>query len=175
MDQASFTDDALKEAEFDAVMTAPESAANDGSVEIETRYGPVTFDLSTALAMTRAMPGFPGLTAFGLANLPDARFEQFKLLQSLEAPEVSFLVTPVPVDNPLLALEDAEKMLSELGIEKENAALLLVVTVRKDPDQSVALTVNARAPVVLDTERRQASQYVMRSEAYDIQHPIQLQ
>lgn len=173
MDQATFTDAALREADLDT--PAESTGAGIDSIEIDTRYGPVQFDLETAVEMTRAMPGFPGLTDFGLANLPDPRFEQFKLFQSLEAPEVSFLVTPVPVENPLIALEDAEKMLGELGIDRENAALLLVVTVRKDPDQSVALTVNARAPVVVDTAHRKAAQYVMRSESYSIQHPIQIQ
>ena len=173
MDQASFTDPLLDQpvspAEAD-VLTAP----GEDTVSIDTRYGAMSFDRAAALGMIRAMPGFPGLTDFALGNLPDPRFGQFKLLQSLDEPEVSFLVTPVPVENPVIAIEDAEQMLKDLGVEKENAALLLIVTVRKDTE-GVALTVNARAPVVVDTEHRKAAQYVMRSETYSIQHPIELQ
>jgi flagellar assembly factor FliW len=48
---------------------------------------------------------------------------------------------------------------------------LLMVSVHRTPGKTV-LTVNARAPLLIDSQLRLAAQYVFQSDRYDVQHVI---
>lgn len=149
---------------------APE-AAGENAVTIENRFGAFAFDPRLAIAFPRGLLGFPDHRAFGLANLPDPRLSTFKLLQSLADPSLCFLVSPCATDGGPHAADDLEQALADLAIAREDAAILLLVTVRKAVE-GVQLTVNLRAPLLVDTRAQTAHQYVLRNEDYLIQHPL---
>ena len=58
----------------------------------------------------------------------------------------------------------------ELGMAVENLVVLLMVTVQRTP--STRITVNARAPLLIDSSARLAAQYVFPSDRYQVQHLI---
>jgi flagellar assembly factor FliW len=140
-------------------------------VEIDTRFGRVSFKEENAIAMPGGLPGFPGRRRFGLSPLPNPRFEQFVLFQDLDDPSLCFLVMPVPVDSGLVEAEDVDEALASCGIAREDATFLLIVTLRKE-DDGVVTTVNLRAPIILDTDRKVARQYVMPNGKYAIRHVV---
>ena len=73
----------------------PEStaaAAADPAV-IETRFGEMTFDSDNTVYLPRGIFGYADFHDFALADLPDPKLEQFKLLQSLTKPDLSFSLT----------------------------------------------------------------------------------
>ena len=140
-------------------------------VEIETRFGRVSFKEENAIVMPGGLPGFPGRRRFGLSPLPNPRFEQFVLFQDLDDPSLCFLVMPASVNSELIDSADVDEALASCGIAREDATFLLIVTLRKE-DERIVTTVNLRAPIILDTDRKIARQYVMPNGKYAIRHAV---
>lgn len=151
----------------------PDSAAdNDRYLTIENGFGTFTFDRDNALTLPRGLLGFSEETEFALAVLPNPVLAEFNLLQSLTTAALSFLVVPLALDNDMIAAEDLTKALADLSIAAEDAAILLIVTLRQDREGGVAATVNLRAPVLLDTREQTGYQHVLHKDGYAIRHPL---
>jgi flagellar assembly factor FliW len=67
--------------------------------------------------------------------------------------------------------DDLSAAFEALSVKREDALVLLIVTVRKTAD-ATKLTVNLRAPVFIDAGTRNAYQYVSQNGAYPIQHEL---
>lgn len=148
-------------------------AEGDGPVTIETRFGALAFGPENSLMLPVGLLGFADFRHFGLAELPQAELADFRLLQSLDDQSLSFIVTTLRIDEGIVAREDLEDAALSVGVPVEAAAFLLIVTVRPTPEGS-SVTVNLRAPVVVDVNRAVARQVVMANSSYPIQQPIQL-
>lgn len=146
-------------------------AAEADMVSVETRFGVYAFDPANTIAVAQGLPGFPQAREFGLATLPGEKLEQFMLFQSLEGTDPGFVVLPAHIDNAFLDLPDVEEALKVLGIANEDATILLVVSARKE-GEAVALSLNLRAPIIVDTRNRTARQYVLPNGKYDIRHTL---
>jgi flagellar assembly factor FliW len=140
-------------------------------IEIETRFGHIAFKTENAIEMPLGLPGFPGRRMFGLNAIPNSKLDQVLLFQDLDDAKLCFLVLRLPIDNKLIEADDVTETLDTLGISRDSAALLLIVTLRQEQD-GVVTSVNLRAPIVLDTRRRIARQYVMPNNKYAIRHTI---
>ena len=140
-------------------------------IEVDTRFGRVAFKAENAIEMPHGLPGFPGRRAFGLAPLPSPRFDHFLLFQDLEDSSLCFLVMPMALESGLIEEADIDEALATTGIDRADASFLLIVTLRKEPE-GLSTTVNLRAPIVLDTERKVARQYVMPNGKYAIRHVV---
>ena len=84
---------------------------------------------------------------------------------------MAFLVLPLAALPDHIHEDDVTDVLEALSIKRENSLILLIVTVRKAED-TTSLTVNLRAPIVIDAEARRAYQYVMSNSAYPIQQEL---
>lgn len=156
---------------IDQPETDDQAAAMDGDgIGIETRFGPMTFDRSNTFTMPHGMLGFADRRAFGLANLPAERYGHFMLLQSLEEAALSFLVLPLAVAPDMIAEADVREACEALGYEPANVIVMLIATARKDDAGAVTLSVNLRAPILIDSEHQTARQYVLNNIAYPIRH-----
>jgi flagellar assembly factor FliW len=140
-------------------------------IELDTHFGWVAFKTENAIEMPLGLPGFPGRRMFGLSAIPNPKFDQFLLFQDLDDANLCFLVLPLPIDNALIETDDVTEALETLGIARGNAALLLIATLRQE-QSGVATTVNLRAPIVLDTDRKSARQYVMPNNKYAIRRGV---
>ncbi len=149
---------------------APRSDADD-AVAVETRFGVFEFAGRSMVHMPRGPHGFTEFREFGLANLPPPAPEHFKLLQSLEEPQLSFIVTALDPTSGAVVQEDLKDGAASVGIPFDDAAFLLIVTLRAG-DEGTTATVNLRAPIVLDLERRLARQVVLANNAYPIQQQL---
>ena len=138
---------------------------------IPSRFGDITVDTSKALLFQRGMLGMPDKMNFVLANFPSEKMAQFKLLQSLDDTSLSFITLPLDIENPILAVEDIQASCREMQIDEKQLALLLIVSVHRGPDQ-IKLSVNARAPLLIDAQRKTGFQHVISREAYKIQHML---
>jgi flagellar assembly factor FliW len=115
--------------------------------------------------------GFANLHDYALASLPEERFGTFKLLQSLEAPEVSFIVAPYTPGDGVIAAEDIAEAFQTLGIGAGDGAVLLVVSIRKSGEKA-AVSVNLRAPLIVDVKNRAAWQFVLSNPEYSVRHAV---
>jgi flagellar assembly factor FliW len=161
-------------------MSTPASAVVDppadadpaaGAIVIDTRFGRFGFDPAQTIEFARGLMGFPAHRIFGLTALPDPRFDQFMLLQSLTDASLSFLVLPVTSGAGPIAPEDLEAERAALEIDPKNLAVVLVVSIRKVGGEA-QVSVNLRAPVFLDAGRRVGAQVVLTNGNYPIRHVL---
>jgi flagellar assembly factor FliW len=140
-------------------------------VTVETRFGPIACSPQALIEMPQGPLGFAEHRRFALLDLPNPRLAQFRLLQSMADPGVSFVVVPTGRDSSLIEQPDIDEACGAAGIPPADLLVLLIVTVRQTPDGS-AMTVNLRAPVMLDVRRRTARQIVLPNPAYSVRHPL---
>lgn len=154
--------------------TPPESSspAEPETYLVESRYGELTFGPDQIVQMNKPILGFPHLTKFGLAKLPSQMGNNLVLLQSLEDANVSFPCFALDMTNPLIEEADLKSALSGLGVKVEDCAILCILTVRQDEKGQNAVTLNLRAPVLVDSARKMAWQSVLNNARYPIRHPL---
>lgn len=141
---------------------------------IETRFGKVTISRANPIVFPNGLLGIPDKFQYCLTSLSNEKLTRFKLLQSLDDLAFSLLVLPMGADNAILAKEDIAQACKDLDMKEDDLAMFLVVTVHRVPGQPVKLSVNARAPIMVNTPKRTAAQYVYHHAKYEIQHPITL-
>lgn len=140
---------------------------------IDTRFGRVALRRDNPIVFPRGILGMPDKFHFFLTEFPSEKLRRFKLFQNLDDYSLSFITLPVDLHNGIIASEDLVGACVELGIQKENLAVLLIVSVHRSV-KGVSITVNARAPLLIDSSSRIAAQYVFQSDKYKVQHPITL-
>ena len=158
------------------MVAIPPQAMPEEAQEIETiqtRFGQVTIYRKNPIVFPNGMLGLPDKFSFCLTKFPSEKLARFKLLQSLEDMELSFITLPLEMDNAVVERKDIEQACKDLEIASDDLTLLLVVTVHRTGN-GVKLSVNARAPIFINTTRRVASQYVFHNTKYNIQHMITL-
>lgn len=138
---------------------------------IETRFGKVTVQRDKPIVFSKGLLGFPASTRFCLTDFPLPKFGQFKLLQSLEEDELSFIALPLDIENSIIERNDIVGACAELGFNIEDTILLLIVSVHRELKQ-VKLSGNARAPVFVHTKKKRAEQYVLHNNKYLVRHML---
>ncbi|MBN4081104.1 flagellar assembly protein FliW [Caldithrix abyssi] len=127
-------------------------------------------DFENITEFTNGLPGFESLTKFLI--VPYKNYPPFRVLQSLEEPEVSMLIlnvkylnmgnkmmiTPTDFEKIKLGPEDAFKMYVILKIDNENKLC----------------TVNTKAPIILNQEANLGYQVILENKALDVLHPLNL-
>lgn len=140
-------------------------------VTVDTRFGDIEFQLDNALYMPRGMMGYADFHDFGLANMPDPKLDQFKLLQCLVQPDLSFIVAPLNPDAGTIEPDDLAVACEALSIDSANAVVLLVVATRQI-GPTVQISVNLRAPIIIDGINRTAYQHVLMNNRYPVRQVI---
>lgn len=158
----------------DMIMQNPSTLLGDnpgGSEIIQSRFGEITVDTAKALVFPRGLLGMPDRFRFALVRFPNEKMQQFTLLQSLDETALSFITLPLEINNPIIAESDLRQACGELQIADDAAAVLLIVSVHRGAD-GARLSVNARAPLLIDSARRMGAQHVFTSDAYKVQHML---
>ena len=103
-----------------------------------------------------------------MCHKPDS---PFRWLQSLDEPQLAFLITDpanwVPTYAPTLCDGDAER----LGLVK-SAPRIVYVTVTIPAGLPNEMTLNLAGPIILDLERRIAIQLVLQDETYTTKYRV---
>ncbi len=138
---------------------------------IQTRFGEVSVDVSRSISFPRGLLGMPDKSNFVLTNFNSSKMEQFKLLQSLDELQLSFIALPLDANNNIVAIADIRGAADDLQIAYDDLVVLLIVSVHRSPD-SVKLSVNARAPLFIDVKQKLGAQYVFANDSYKVQHML---
>lgn len=156
-------------------MTTPEGTSQKPAVpqvdKIESRFGTIKVDTDKAILFPVGVLGMPDKHHFVLTEFPNEKLKQFKLLQSLDDPELSFITLPLELDNGIVERSDVDNACRDMEIPEGDVAMVLLVSVHRGMT-NVQLSVNARAPIFIDTSRQAAAQYVFTSNKYKVQHFI---
>lgn len=146
-------------------------ASTRETVIIETRFGEMSFDRDDTIYLPRGLFGYADYHDFGLANLSDPRLEQFKLMQSLTEPSLSFIVAPLNAESDIIDAADIDAAGDVLSIARADTAVLLIVATRKVGAES-QISVNLRAPIIVDTKSQTGWQYVLNNSRYPVRHVL---
>ncbi len=148
----------------------PEKKSN--LMTVKSRYGEVSVNLDKAIFFPKGLLGLSQFKDFCITDLPSQNMAQFKLLQSLNDSQLSFVVLPITAENGLIDKEDLEECCQVTEIARENLLMLLIITVQQVPGGKSRVTANVRAPIVIDVNDRLAIQYVFPNNKYEIQHVL---
>lgn len=130
------------------------------------RFGMIEFEEKDIINLTEEMLGFPKLKSFVLLNkdLP----EPYRWLQSIERPDVAFILTP-----PTIAVKEYQFKISKndrktLKITKKNEEKVFVYSIMVVRDNFVS--VNLKAPVVINTQSNLAKQIILTDSDYPVRY-----
>ena len=137
---------------------------------IETKlFGEIAVDESKLISFPQGIIGFPELKDFLLIHDGDGN-GNIKWMQSVQEPAFAMPVvdplTVIPEYNP--DIED--ELLKPLGeITEENMLVIVTITVPKEIEK---MTVNLKAPIIINSESRKAAQLIIDSGRYQVKFPI---
>ena len=126
-------------------------------------FGKIEIDESKIITFEDGIIGFPDMKKFTLIFDEEKEGRpSISWLQSMDEPEIAF-----PVMDPLFVCETynpsvEDELLKNLGTVKEdNLYVLVTVTVPQDIKE---LAVNLKAPIVINTDTRKASQIIVEDD-----------
>ena len=126
-------------------------------------FGEIEIDESKIITFEDGIIGFPDMKKFTLIFDEEKEGRpSISWLQSMDEPETAF-----PVMDPLFVCETynpsvEEELLKNLGtIKEDNLYVLVTVTV---PQNIKELAANLKAPIVINTDTRKASQIIVEDD-----------
>ena len=143
------------------------------TVVVETRFGTYEFAPHETVMMPHGLIGFAEQQLFGLGNLPAPMPEDFKLLQSLGEPPISFIVVPLSSDEAPIEAADLDAACATTGFVRSEIHVMFLCTIQpRDDGAGIDMWANIRAPILFDLSARQARQYVLPSDRYPLRQPL---
>ena len=133
---------------------------------VTTKFGEIDFKENEVILLPKGVLGFSQLTRYVI--LERKEFAPFKWLQSVEDPNVAFLITDPLHFFPNYKLEINEKELEELNYTNSSDLInYVIVTVPQDASQASA---DLLGPLVVNSKKRLAKQAVMPNSPYTTKH-----
>lgn len=120
-----------------------------------------------SLVFQDGVPGFPQLRRFQLTTVePDGPFFS---LQSLEDEQIGFwAIDPFPFF-PQYEFTLSEQVKAQLQIEEDTPVFVCNVVSIRDEGQ---ITVNLKAPIVVNEATQMAKQIILNGDQYEIRQPL---
>lgn len=132
------------------------------------RFGPIEVPETKLIRMQKPILGFENLETFVLVEQDD--FHPFMWLQSVEQPELAFIVANPVVFFPDYRVEVHQKEVGDLLIDSlEHVEMYVIVTVPEDPEH---ISVNLQGPIVVNTDNNLAKQLVLVNSTYHHAHRL---
>ena len=132
-------------------------------------FGQIEVDENKLISFPQGIVGFPELKDFLLVH--DSEKEGgIKWMQSLQEPAFA-----MPVIDPLSVMADynpsvEDELLKPLGdMTPEDMFVLVTITVPKEIEK---MTVNLKAPIIINSASRKAAQLIVDDDRYQIKFPI---
>ena len=137
---------------------------------IQTKlFGEISVDESKLINLPQGIIGFPELKDFLLIHDGEGN-GNIKWLQSIQEPAFA-----MPVVDPLSVIPEynpdiEDELLKPLdGITEENMLVIVTITV---PRIIGNMTVNLKAPIIINSESRKAAQLIIDDDKYQVKFPI---
>ncbi len=139
---------------------------------LETRvFGEVNIDDNKIIHFENGIVGFPELQDFALVHdVEKGDNVGIRWMQSIQEPAFA-----MPVMDPLIVKDDYnpivdDEVLKPIGaFEIEEILVLTTVTVPKDLTK---MSVNLKAPIVINVSERKAVQIILDGDEYQVKFPV---
>jgi flagellar assembly factor FliW len=131
-----------------------------------TRFGVIEIAEDRVITFPKGLLGFPTRTRYCLLQPGDDAM--FFWLQSLDDPELAFVITDPALFEPTYAVPLRPEQLEALGLTKLEDAQAFVI-VNKVEDE---LTGNMQGPLIINTISREGEQLVLADKRWTTRHPL---
>lgn len=129
--------------------------------------GPIEIRPDTVITFPAGLPGFVTLRSFALV---ETQRDELVWLQSVDDPEVTFLLADPFTVVSGFEVEIPVADLATLGAAGDPAALMVLVVVQLD--NGVPAAANLQSPIVIHREGRRGRQVVIPDSRYGMHHAI---
>jgi len=133
-----------------------------------SRFGELEIPDDKIIHMAKPVLGFENLKKYCLISGDDC--EPFLWYQSVEDPEIAFIIVNPVLFYPEYRIEINPKEIEELKVD-DTAAIetYVIVTVPNDPPQ---MSINLQGPILVNTQNRIAKQLILVNSNYNVRHYI---
>ncbi len=131
-----------------------------------TRFGPVDVDESRLIEIPAGLLGFSSFKTFSLLQPDDNGV--FFWLQSVETPDLAFVVTDPALWVPDYQATIRKEQMEELGLTETGDAQVLVIVNKREH----SLTANLQGPIVVNAANRRAMQLVLAEKKWSTRHEL---
>ena len=133
-----------------------------------TRFGELNVDESTVITFQEGIIGFPHAKRYVMLD-KDKR-GPFQWLQSVERPELAFVITDPMLFVPDYRAEVVPDDIQDLKLTSiARAVLVCIVTISQG---CATVTANLAGPIVINPDNRHARQVVLTISSYSIRHDL---
>jgi len=133
-----------------------------------TRFGQIEVDEAEVISFPEGIPGFAGQKRFTLLAHPGGG--PFMWLQSVDSPELAFVVMQPTGFKPDYEIELGGDEAAAIGLENESDALVLVIAGFGKGDAGVSA--NLAAPIVINKAKRMGRQFVLDRTDWGLCHDV---
>jgi flagellar assembly factor FliW len=138
-------------------------------MKIDTKYhGEIEVKSEDVLIFEHGIPGFGEERRFVLLPLPEN--EWFHIMQSVQTPELGFVVT-----DPFVFFKEYDFELDQASVEllahpsEKEVQVLNILTIRETLHESTA---NLQAPIIINLANRKGKQVILTNSDYQTKHLI---
>lgn len=162
-------DHALSALLDDTLPPVPSGSSQD--ILLTNHFGDFVVHADTALTFDHGIIGFSEFKNFALVKLPHLETETpFRLLVSLDEPHLSFIVFPTTSQFPLIDKEDVSALCQHYKTKPSDLLLLHMASIQEDAAFGNKITLNLKAPIVIDASTRRAEQHVFTDKNYSLHY-----
>lgn len=134
-----------------------------------SRFGEIEADENAVICFSAGIPAFEQEREFLI--IPYEEGSPYVFLQSLRTPELAFLMTMPLIFFPDYEFTIDDEVEKELGLTSPEQVLIYTILTLSGKDIK-DLTANLMAPIVINTETRQAKQIVLDRSPYMTKHRL---
>jgi flagellar assembly factor FliW len=134
-----------------------------------THFGEIDINEENIIDFEEGIVGFADLHKYGVIKNQDPQ-SPFIWIQALERPDLAFaLVDPFAIKKDYdFVLEDEYVK----ALEIEDASQVAVYAIVVVPDDLKKMSMNLKAPVIMNTKNNKAAQVILESDQYTVRHFI---
>ncbi len=141
-------------------------------MKVNTRlFGEIDIEDDKILNLDNGIIGFPDMKKFTLIYDSESKHDNSIIwFQSLDEPQFA-----MPVIAPHIVMEDYnpivnDELLSKLGEFKDEELVVLVTL--KVPENLKDMSVNLKAPIIINSNNKEGAQVIVENEDYSVRYPI---
>jgi len=131
-----------------------------------SRFGVIEIAEDRVITFPRGVLGFPSRTRYCLLQPGDDAC--FFWLQSLDDPDLAFVVTDPTLFVPDYAVPIRNEQMESLGLDKLEDAQVFVIVNKVNEE----LTGNMQGPLIVNTVARTGEQMVLAEKRWTTRHPL---
>ncbi|APQ98594.1 flagellar assembly protein FliW [Clostridium botulinum] len=138
-------------------------------MNLNTKYhGCIEYEEKDVIYFQKGIPGFEELKKFIIFPVEDNKV--FSIFHSIEDEDIGIIVTsPFNIEKDY-EIQLEEEQITNLKLQDEKDALVLnTVTLDSDIDK---ITVNLRAPIIINIKEKIGEQIIINSDRYKVKHPL---